>query len=375
MLVWLSLLCSWVILRDENFHAMMKRYSERPFVILFVSPKCKDCDEIRENLRSVEESVKDHVYFAECACSTNPKMCSSFKKTDDSSIAFYDEACNHLEWMQKQPDQANIASFIETQLAVPFHFHSDKRAAEKQSGMGSNFLVVYQDREDPKMRMIKIAAADVRSNAKFYAVKGKSLKLIAYRGPYAYRVFKGEWTQEELDIFMDQNFFPFLFELNALTVAKLQEFEKMTVIAFINPLQSLEKLRKISETITSNFPMTYVKFSEKNALVRYIQVQENELPRIVLYDVRTKRWIPYDGEFSAPEIQNWIYSIDIDSATWSGSAPRRVLFSLSLMPRSTMFIIVSFLIVVFVVFLLCRVYRRRPTHRRNVPGFSQLKNV
>ena len=143
----------------------------------------------------------------------------------------------------------------------------------------------------------------------------------------------------------------------------------------IRRISIAEKLRKISETITSNFPMTYVKFSEKNALVRYIQVQENELPRVVLYDVRTKRWIPYDGEFSAPEIQNWIDSIDLDSATWSGSAPRRVLFSLSLMQRSTMFIIMGFLIAVFVLFVLCRVYRRRPTHRRNVPGFSQLKNV
>ena len=369
MFLCLPLLCSAIGLRDENFRPMMERYADKPFLILFVDA---NSDEIKETLKAID--FNDLVYFGEVQSQSNPKLCSFFGKRDGVSLAFYDEACDQIEWMHGPVDEESVKQFIHSQISFPIQFVHDKRIAGKQTGFGSNFLVTYKDQYDPRIRMLKIAASSVRSSdAKFYAVKGKSLSLKVYRSYDAYNVFRGDWSLEDLSNFISRNFFPFLLELNEITSEKLKPLQPLLLVAVIEPMRSLVDLRKLAQEIDSEFPVTYVKFTESHPLVRFIRIKQDDLPCTFLYDLAKKRWIPYSGAFSAPEIQEWLGTLDTENAAWHGGGHRRVFFSLSLAKRPTPYIIIIVVVVLLLAF--CGVFGKRPANRRQVAGFNQLKSI
>ena len=357
---------------------MMERYADKPFLILFVDAKCANCDEIKETLKALEVSddVKNLVYFGEVQSQSNPKLCSFFGKRDSVSLAFYDEACDQIEWMHGPVDEESVKQFIQDQIAFPIHFVHDKRIAGRQSSFGANFLVTYQDKYDPRMRMLKIAASTVRSSdAMFYAVKGKSFSLKVYRSYDAYNVFRGDWSLEDITSFISRNFFPFLLELNEITSEKLKPLQPLLLVAVIEPMRSLVDLRKLAQEIDSEFPVTYVKFTENHPLVRFIRIKQEDLPCTFLYDLGKKRWIPYSGPFSAPEIQQWLGSLDIEKAVWHGGGHRRVFFSLSLARRPIAYVIGVPVVVLLLALFFCGAFRKRPANRRQVAGFNQLKSI
>lgn len=380
MLFWLGLsFISSVVINDANFQEYSTK--DEHLVISFSDQQCSDCEKLKDVITNISQtSISNKVTFAHVDCLESPKTCAHFEQGLTAQLVFYNGRRNQMSKSLGMLEERFILEFINRQLFYPIVFISDEKEIDKQSAFGASFLLTYKDLESSKIDKFRKATDAIKgSDSKFYAIKGKKWKLVSFRSQDSYSFFDGEWQQEEVDKFVQQNFFPFVMELNSKATAQLKKFHKMTLTAFIDADRYLHDLRNVAQELICEYPFTYVIYKESNFLARYVGVQKSKIPQVILYDVENQRWLLYDGEMTDTGLKKWLASLDMNTVRWNGSGGgiKNVIMSVWTR-RGVIFYLICALLLAGLGFagkLVFDMLPRKPANRRDAKGFDELKHV
>lgn len=293
-----------------------------PKFVEFYSPYCHHCQNFRPTwleLTNMTE-VNQKIQFAEVDCVSDAAICDKYGITGYPTLVWMQPNESIQIHYTGQNLLPNILNFLYRLLSFPINVIDNETVLDDilvNNNKSSIFLLNYNN-SDLLLKMKATIRNYRNSSALFYAVESNFTAFKAYRDQNTPIIYNGDWSNESVDIFIQENLNPYLPPLSDEIFSESQDNGTFLIIIFISDMEHYRHFSKVVTTLPSNYSYCYVELTQSTYFSRYMSVSHKNLPSIVMTSVKDHKWRKFQGPFDSKEINNWIKLSWNSKEKWGG---------------------------------------------------------
>lgn len=326
MLLFLSILqYSTIDITNENEADIFSgKISKTPLFVEFYSPWCHHCSDFYptwQKLVNISE-LNTKIQFARVDCPQYSKICDKHNINGYPTMVWYNLKENISVRYTGLNQIPFLQNFLERQLKFPIQFIETETDINKylhKTNRSSIFLLNYND--DNILANFRAIVLDFRAtNALFFAYNSTNQSLHVYREKDSYISYEGNWSNNSLAEFINDNINPLLMPFNNDEFEKSEKNGTFVVLFFLNSSQQHYDFTKIVKKLPANYTYCYLENTD-DYLAKFMSISKKMVPCIVIMNAKRNIWRVYRGEFRSDLISNWIQLKDVK---WLGPGDGRL---------------------------------------------------
>ncbi|EAY00374.1 Thioredoxin family protein [Trichomonas vaginalis G3] len=316
-----------VVLTDKNFTSTVENPNRVPLFVKFWVTWCEHCREFAPTWENFSE-YNLNITVAEIECESNKNTCKEFASGGYPQLKWFDPGNSTPIPYTSGRSIRYLTQFTNKQPHAPLQFieFTDIGKMVNDNKITSNFIFTFNGTEDQEITTIKQIATNLREYPiNFFAIYNETadLSLMIYNGNTFPIVYNGNWSLNDVKIFIIDHAFPVFSNLSGI-VAQFYLDYKSPFLAFI----SNEDMTDLSLTIASNLsysmPIVTAYCERIQYFCRYTGADKGKV-RFVVWNKSKRLFWTLGDDTDINEANVWIKSVK--DGTLPGKGPGDGIFS------------------------------------------------
>eukprot|EP00047_Mylnosiga_fluctuans_P012101 m.24428 g.24428 ORF g.24428 m.24428 type:complete len:404 (-) comp4015_c0_seq1:94-1305(-) len=311
-------------LTSENFNELV---SSGSWMLKFYAPWCTHCQKMAGDWQTLADNLKAAdiaVEVAEVDCTTSKDVCQAFEVKGYPSLIFVNGDVR-IPYRGART-AGEMEHFVRAAIAPPLTVVSADELAKLRVGEQAFLLLVVDDVESQQdwqstvrtaARHLVIALPCHKTTA---AIAGTAPGLYIFKGAGEVSIYGGEADSKDIVAWARKEKLPALSELTRMSAGELSENPDVTLLAILlveGPIGSTVQKDIVKQVALSPRESWKYRFlwmngaaAEWRAFVEgRWQLSARDLPRFLVFNMRTGEYYPHSGELSAAAISAFLDAV------------------------------------------------------------------